>query len=55
MSSIMQEEFNKALKKLEEGRKNGKFTKDDLEKVQIWGEFIKAKADIERERRAKKI
>ena len=46
--SVMQAEFDKALKKLEKGYEEGKVDKSDFDKLHIWHEFLKAKVDAER-------
>lgn len=55
MSSIMEEEFSKALKKLEEGYNKDSVSRSDLVKFEVWNELLKAKIEAERERDAKKI
>jgi len=54
--SVMQAEFDKALKKFEDSYKNGKkIDKSDFDKLHIWHDFLKAKLDAEREANAKDI
>lgn len=54
--SVMQAEFDKALKKFEDSYKNGKkIDKSDFDKLHIWHDFLKSKLDAEREANAKDI
>lgn len=51
----MQEEFDKALKKLEKDYEKGKVERSDFDKLHIWHEFLKSKIDADRERNANDI
>tara|TARA_B100001059_G_scaffold149200_1_gene149007 strand:- start:3873 stop:4049 length:177 start_codon:yes stop_codon:yes gene_type:complete len=53
--TTMQNEFNKALKKLEEGYKNGKVDRSDFDKLHVWHEFLKSKINADREKDAKEV
>lgn len=53
--SVMQAEFDKALKKLGKDYEEGKIEKADFDKLHIWHEFLKAKMDAEREKNAKEL
>jgi len=53
--TAMQEEFDKALKKLEKDYAKGKVERSDFDKLHIWHEFLKSKIDADRERDANDI
>jgi len=53
--TAMQEEFDKALKKLEKDYAKGEVERSDFDKLHIWHEFLKSKIDADRERDANDI
>ena len=53
--TAMQEEFDKALKKLEKDYQKGKVERSDFDKLHIWHEFLRSKIDADRERNANDI
>tara|TARA_A100000171_G_C2029822_1_gene95275 strand:+ start:176 stop:352 length:177 start_codon:yes stop_codon:yes gene_type:complete len=53
--SIIQEEFDKALKKFERDFSQGKASKADFDRLDVWQQLLQAKGEAEREHNAKDI
>ncbi len=49
----MQQEFDKALRKLEKDYEKGDVDRADFDKLHIWHEFLKSKIDADREKNAR--
>ena len=52
---MIQQEFDKALKKFEQDFEKGTVSKDQFDKLEIWQQLLQAKGEAERERDAKDI
>ena len=53
--TTMQEELDKALRKLEKDYEKGDVKRSDFDKLHIWHEFLRSKIDADRERNANDI
>lgn len=53
--SIMEQKFSEALRKLEANIQKGKVDKADMVGVEVWGQMLHAKKELERERDAKDV
>ena len=51
----IQQEFDKALKKFEQGFEKGTVSKDQFDKLEIWQQLLNAKGEAQRERDAKDV
>jgi hypothetical protein len=51
----MQNEFSKALKKLEDSYEKGKVDRVDFDKLHLWHEFLKSKIEADREKDAREV
>lgn len=53
--TTMQNEFSKALKKLEDSYEKGKVDRADFDKLHLWHEFLKSKIEADREKDAREV
>jgi hypothetical protein len=53
--TTMQNEFSKALKKLEDSYERGNVNRADFDKLHVWHEFLKSKIEADREKDAREV
>jgi len=53
--TTMQNEFSKALKKLEDSYEKGNVNRADFDKLHVWHEFLKSKIEADREKDAREV
>jgi hypothetical protein len=53
--TTMQNEFSKALKKLEDSYEKGNVDRADFDKLHVWHEFLKSKIEADREKDAREV